>query len=76
MTWRTRADVLDPDDWFSPTLGHASTLGTEGRAPRGWRPPPREFAPGFAGANPGPSHPEPAPLHQRRATPPTRPRRA
>jgi hypothetical protein len=47
-------------------VGEAAPLGCgfgsviSNPAPAGRKPPPREFPPGFHGANPGPSHPEPA----------------
>ena len=47
-------DVLEPEDTIQPSIGCALSLDT---AP--CKVPERAFPPGFAGANPGPSH-EPA----------------
>lgn len=51
-------DAVEPQ----PTLGHCTTLESRGAAKRK-----REFNPGFAGANPGPSYEdEPMPRPPRR----------
>lgn len=58
-------DEMDGPDPGAHDIGAASALTVIAR-PAGWSPPAREFAPGFHGANPGPSHPEPAPRRGRR----------
>ena len=62
---RPRADDwLDEGVWLGS--GSASTLNPL----RDWKPPVREFAPGFHGANPGPSHDDtPKPRVRKRKTP-------
>src|SRR3982750_3275100 len=68
-----RADeALDEMRIGAHDVGAAATLA-EVRAPKCWRPPRREFPPGFHVAAPGPSHPEPAPAPVRRKPPPPAP---
>lgn len=50
-----RADEYVDEYGNGLSIGSVTTLDV----PEGWQPPPREFPIGFAGANPGPSHPEP-----------------
>jgi hypothetical protein len=52
---KPRGDVWDLLEGPEPAVGSASTLSGPGA-----RVPERAFPPGFAGANPGPSHDEPA----------------
>jgi len=55
------------DDWNSAAVGGIGAAGTV----HGWpnQPlPKREFPPGFHVAAPGPSHPEPKPRYQVKAT--------
>jgi hypothetical protein len=64
---RAGDEALDELRIGSNDVGAAAAL-TEVRAPKGWRPPRREFPPGFHVAAPGPSHPEPAPVPARRTS--------
>lgn len=60
----------DDDDGMPPESAPlvGSLVGIMNTVPTGWRwkAPAREFAPGFHGANPGPSHPEAAPAPKRK----------
>lgn len=67
MKWRAGEDDAGLEGFMG---GSATTLNTDGKAPRRTR----EFPPGFHGANPGPSHDDEAP-RPRRAPRPTPPRK-
>lgn len=58
-------DEMNSPDEGAHDIGTASALTVIVR-PAGWSPPVREFPPGFHGAAPGPSHPEPAARKRRR----------
>jgi hypothetical protein len=66
MRQKPRADDWYDDGFIQPG-GSASTLHSWPDQPL----PQREFPPGFHGANPGPSHPEPKPRYRVKAN--TRP---
>jgi len=67
MTHRT-GEYDDGMEGFA--VGTATTLSADGARPQR----PREFPPGFAGANPGPSHDDDAPPTPRRRARPAQPK--
>ena len=66
MEWLDRPGVLTVADYWD---GGAGGIGTATTLPMhdGFKLPKREFPPGFAGANPGPSHPEQKPRYRVKA---------